>query len=95
MFYGGGVDQLWRQAVGAGAVLAYSFVVSLVIGLVVKYTVGFRTGADAEVSGIDEIEHSESGYEFSGLRGGSVATALDTHSSNAQNKVPATASKEV
>ena len=24
LFYGGGVDQLWRQAVGAGAVLAYS-----------------------------------------------------------------------
>ena len=24
LFYGGGVDQLWRQAVGAVAVLAYS-----------------------------------------------------------------------
>jgi Amt family ammonium transporter len=95
LFYGGGVDQLWRQAVGAGAVLTYSFVASLVIGLAVKYTVGFRTDADAEVSGIDEVEHSESGYEFSGLRGGGgVGTALDAHSPNAQNKVPATASKE-
>jgi Amt family ammonium transporter len=94
LFYGGGVDQLWRQAVGAGAVLAYSFVASLVIGLIVKYTVGFRTDVDAEVSGIDEIEHSESGYEFSGLRGGGAGTALDAHSPNAQSRVPATASKE-
>jgi ammonium transporter, Amt family len=94
LFYGGGVDQLWRQAVGAGAVLAYSFVASLVIGLIVKYTVGFRTDADAEVSGIDEVEHSESGYEFTGLRGGGVATAVDAHSPNAQSKVPATATKE-
>ena len=29
LFYGGGVDQLWRQAVGAFAVLAFSFVAHL------------------------------------------------------------------
>ena len=29
LFYGGGFDQLWRQAVGAFAVLLYSFIVTL------------------------------------------------------------------
>ena len=32
LFYGGGVDQLWRQVVGALAVLVFSFVLTLVIG---------------------------------------------------------------
>ena len=32
LFYGGGLDQLWRQAVGAFSVLFYSFVVTLVLG---------------------------------------------------------------
>ncbi len=34
LFYGGGVDQLWRQAVGAFAVLIFSFVLTLLIGFV-------------------------------------------------------------
>ena len=29
LFYGGGFDQLWRQAVGAFAVLLYSAIVTL------------------------------------------------------------------
>ncbi|MCC8245695.1 ammonium transporter [Saccharothrix luteola] len=74
LFYGGGVDQLWRQAVGALAVLAYSFVLSLVLGYLVKLTVGFRADEEAEVAGIDEAEHAETAYEFGsgiGARGGS------------------------
>ncbi|QQQ75206.1 ammonium transporter [Saccharothrix sp. 6-C] len=74
LFYGGGLDQLWRQAVGALAVLAYSFVLSLVLGYLVKITVGFRVDEEAEVAGIDEAEHAETAYEFGsgiGARGGS------------------------
>ncbi|KOX19590.1 ammonia channel protein [Saccharothrix sp. NRRL B-16348] len=74
LFYGGGVDQLWRQAVGALAVLAYSFVLSLILGYLVKLTVGFRADEEAEVAGIDEAEHAETAYEFGsgiGARGGS------------------------
>src|SRR5205085_11526086 len=41
LFYGGGVDQLWRQAVGAIAVLLYSFVLTLIIGFVLQKTIGF------------------------------------------------------
>ncbi|WP_414635584.1 ammonium transporter [Actinophytocola sp.] len=70
LFYGGGFTQLGRQAVAAGSVLAYSFVLTLIIGLVLKYTIGFRISAEAEAVGIDEAEHKETAYDFGGLGGG-------------------------
>ncbi|GAB2666605.1 ammonium transporter [Saccharopolyspora gloriosae] len=64
LFYGGGFDQLWRQAVGAVAVFAYSFVLSLVLAWIVKAVVGFRATPENEAEGIDETEHAESAYHF-------------------------------
>ncbi|MDA3629830.1 ammonium transporter [Saccharopolyspora oryzae] len=64
LFYGGGLDQLWRQAVGAVAVLAYSFVLSLLLALLVKAVVGFRASEQDEAVGIDETEHAEAAYHF-------------------------------
>jgi Amt family ammonium transporter len=82
LFYGGGFNQLWRQAVGAGAVLLYSFVLSLILGYLVKFTVGFRADEEAEISGIDEAEHAETAYEFGGFSGsrsgGKVSAAADS-----------------
>jgi len=69
LFHGGGLDQLWRQVVGALAVLAYSFTLSLGLGYLVKLTVGFRVDEDAEVAGIDEAEHAESAYDLGVLSG--------------------------
>jgi Amt family ammonium transporter len=70
LLYGGGVDQLWRQGVGAVAVLAFSFVVTLVIGLAIQRTMGFRIPEEDEVAGIDSYAHAESGYDFGSLGGG-------------------------
>jgi Amt family ammonium transporter len=64
LFYGGGFDQLWRQAVGAGAVLLYSAIGTAIVALIVKYTIGLRVGEEEESSGIDEAEHAETGYDF-------------------------------
>ncbi|RVW05443.1 ammonium transporter [Rhodococcus xishaensis] len=64
LFYGGGFDQLWRQAVGAGAVLLYSLVATAVIALIVKATIGLRVPAEAEEGGVDESEHAETAYDF-------------------------------
>jgi ammonium transporter, Amt family len=64
LFYGGGFAQLERQAVGAFSVLIYSAVVTLIIALILKHTIGLRLGAEEEASGIDEAEHAESGYDF-------------------------------
>ncbi|WP_232662418.1 ammonium transporter [Pseudonocardia sp. TRM90224] len=96
LLYGGGFDQLWRQAVGAGAVLLFSFVVSLVLAFIVKAVVGVRVTDEQEATGIDEVEHAESGYDFSSLRGGG---GLGTSSprppaARVEQQVPATAGKE-
>ncbi len=69
LFYGGGFAQLERQAVGAFSVLIYSGVVTLILALILKYTIGLRLGAEQESSGIDEAEHAESGYDFAVVSG--------------------------
>ncbi len=73
LFYGGGVEQLGKQIVGVVAVLAYSLVVSGLIALVLHKTIGMRVSEDDEISGIDQVEHAETAYDFSGTGGGSVA----------------------
>ncbi len=70
LFYGGGVDQLWRQAIGAFAVLVYSFVLAYVIGFALQKTIGFRLDEEDEVEGIDSVEHAESAYDFATSGGG-------------------------
>ncbi|MEJ8279200.1 ammonium transporter [Pseudonocardia sp. DW16-2] len=70
LFYGGGFTQLGLQAVAAFAVIAYTAVVTTIIVVALKYTIGLRVEDEVEQTGIDEGEHAETGYEFSGLRGG-------------------------
>ncbi|QFU87459.1 Ammonia channel precursor [Amycolatopsis sp. YIM 10] len=74
LFYGGGLELLGTQAIGAFSVLGYSFVVTAIIALLIKVTLGFRLPKDEEVVGIDEAEHAETAYEFGGGRGGRAAT---------------------
>ena len=64
LLYGGGVDQLWRQAVGAVAVLVFSFVITFIIGSALQATMGFRISEEDEVAGVDASEHAETGYEL-------------------------------
>jgi ammonium transporter, Amt family len=99
LFYGGGLSQLGKQAVAAGAVLAYSLVVTLIIGYLIRFTMGFRVDQEAEVTGIDESEHAESGYELTGIRTGSsgisrAADALAGRVPALPANAPANASKE-
>ncbi|RZQ64787.1 ammonium transporter [Amycolatopsis suaedae] len=75
LFYGGGWGLLGTQAIGAFAVLGYSFVVTAIIGLIIKVTMGFRVDKEAEVTGIDEGEHAETAYEFGGGRGGRAVSS--------------------
>jgi Amt family ammonium transporter len=64
------VTQLVSQAEGAGVVTVWSFVVALVIGFLVKITVGLRVKREAEIEGIDVNEHAETAYDFSSASGG-------------------------
>jgi Amt family ammonium transporter len=75
LFYGGGFDQLGKQAVGAFTVLAFSFVVSLILGLIIKYTIGIRASEEDEFKGMDESEHAETSYDFAAV-GGTARTAV-------------------
>ncbi|MFM9141680.1 MAG: ammonium transporter [Actinomycetota bacterium] len=71
LFYGGGTELLAKQALGVGLVMAYSFFATLIIGLIIEKTIGFRVESDKELSGVDLSEHAESAYEMGGiLRGG-------------------------
>ncbi|MCZ2829464.1 ammonium transporter [Modestobacter sp. VKM Ac-2986] len=76
VFYGGSFDQLWKQLIGAVAVLAYSFVLTYVIGFAIQKTMGFRLSEEDEVTGIDTVEHAESAYDFVSLGGGSGSATL-------------------
>lgn len=70
LFYGGGLDLLGKQAIGSFSVLAYSFLVTLVVGFAINKTVGFRISSDEEVAGIDLAEHAETAYELGSSGGG-------------------------
>ena len=72
LFDGGGTDQLIKQVIGAGAVLAYSFIATLIIGKIVDLTIGFRISKDSEIAGIDLAIHAERAYELSDNSQGSV-----------------------
>jgi Amt family ammonium transporter len=67
--FGNGFDQLLKQAVGAGAVLVYSFVIAFVIGWIIEKTMGFRVTAEDEIAGIDTVVHGEEAYAFGADKG--------------------------
>lgn len=71
LFYGGGTALLGKQALGVGLVMAYSFIMTLIIGFLIEKTIGFRVKGEKELAGVDLTEHAESAYEMGGiLRGG-------------------------
>jgi len=76
LFYGGDWGVLGTQAIGAGAVLAYSFVVTLILAVILKFTVKLRVSQDDEVSGIDLAVHAESAYEFGDMGGGGIFAGI-------------------
>jgi ammonium transporter, Amt family len=62
VFLGGGGSLLWDQIVASVVTLAYSFVVSLAIGLAIDATMGLRVGDAAEDEGLDLSQHAEVAY---------------------------------
>jgi Amt family ammonium transporter len=62
LIYGGGVTQLGIQALGVGSAFIWSFGVSMVIFLSIKYTIGLRVSAEEEMEGLDVTEHGMHAY---------------------------------
>lgn len=69
LFYGGGIEQLKLQAVGAFSVLGYSLVATAVIAYIIKFTIGLRVSEESESVGVDESEHAETAYDFAAVGG--------------------------
>ena len=66
LFYGGGLGLFGWQALAAGSVMVFSFVVSFVILFVLNRVLpgGVRVDAEEEEQGLDLNEHSETAYAY-------------------------------
>jgi Amt family ammonium transporter len=62
LFHGGGVELLWHQFVASAAVLAFSGVMTLILGKLIDVTIGLRVSEDDEMMGLDLTQHAESAY---------------------------------
>ena len=63
IFYGGGPNLLLVQALVVLVAIVFSGVVTAIIGLALKATLGWQVPEEGELSGIDLLEHAESAYE--------------------------------
>ncbi len=62
LFYGGGINQMISQIIGAGTAFVWAFGMGLIVFMGIKYTVGLRVTADEEDAGLDVGEHGMEGY---------------------------------
>jgi len=78
LFYGGGVELLVVQVACAVFAMVWSGVATLVVGLLVRATIGLRLDPEDEVEGIDFVEHGESAYDLGPGAGGARRTSVLT-----------------
>jgi Amt family ammonium transporter len=62
LFYGGGLDLLWKQFVGVVAVGGFVFFISLITWIILKATMGLRVSIQEEIEGLDIGEHGNTCY---------------------------------
>lgn len=62
LLVGGGGHQLWVQFYGICATIAFTFTLSLVVFLAIKFTIGLRVSEEDELRGLDISEHGMFGY---------------------------------
>ncbi|WP_018638616.1 ammonium transporter [Parafrankia elaeagni] len=71
VFYGGPWSVVGEQALAIGATLGYSAVVTALIALAIKYTIGLRISEEEEEQGLDEALHGETAYRLTSIGGSS------------------------
>ena len=62
LFLGGGLSLLWDQSVASVVTIAYSFVVTFIIGMALHKTIGLRITPAQEEEGLDLAQHAEEAY---------------------------------
>ncbi len=88
VFYGGGGRQLVIQFLVAVCAIVFSGVTTLIIGLVLRATMGLRVTEENEYEGVDVVEHGESAYDFEGGSGTGAGGVL-THTLGSKEEVKA------
>ncbi len=78
LFYGGGVDSLVDQVMAALIAIVWSGVMTAIIALAIKYTIGWRVTDEAEVEGIDSDQHGEGAYDLHTSLSGGGSSLLAT-----------------
>jgi len=78
LLMGGGAGLLGKQVIASGATIAYAFVVTAILAVVVEKTVGLRAERHDELAGLDVSLHAESAYDFAGSSAG-VFAGVGTH----------------
>jgi Amt family ammonium transporter len=76
LFFGGGADLLLEQALANGVAIVYSFIVSGLLMLALKATIGVRVSESEEAQGLDLAEHGETAYHSDAF--GSAASAISS-----------------
>lgn len=61
-----GTDQLIAQLIGIGAIGAFTVIFCLIVGLILKFTMGLRVSPEEEMEGLDLGEHGLSAYSYGG-----------------------------
>jgi Amt family ammonium transporter len=62
LFYGGGATLLIEQAIANGAAIVWSLVVTTIIMVALKATIGVRVSEEDEAAGLDLSQHAETAY---------------------------------
>ncbi|TGK34480.1 ammonium transporter [Leptospira gomenensis] len=65
LFFGGDWSVVFTQLSGIGIAFVWSFGVSSIIFLVLKYTLGLRVSEEEEITGLDILEHGNEAYPIS------------------------------
>jgi len=60
----GNPGQVWVQFIGVAAAGLYAALVTVVLLLILKAVMGLRVSREDEIMGLDQNEHSETGYNF-------------------------------
>jgi Amt family ammonium transporter len=60
----GNTGQFMTQLVAVGAAGAYAFIVTCILAFILDKTVGLRVDKEDEIMGLDQTQHSESGYNL-------------------------------
>ncbi len=78
LFYGGGFGSLRAQFLGVLVAVAWSGVMTAILGFAIKFTIGWRTTDEAEVEGIDFDQHGETAYDLHTSLSGGPTGVLNT-----------------